>query len=597
MKQIYFIIFFLLAISVFGAEFYVDSESGNDTNTGTTPVLAWKSLKAVNNADLKPGDTVRFKRGGLWRGQLVPKSGNENQPIVYTSYGDSSNEKPKLLGSVPLNKPADWISEGNHLWSTRPDTIHIGNAVACFTDLVWRLHQENKAKVEQKIVAPPPQYAGKKEYQIVCSATCNASNHIQFIVAGFPVEAEKYYLLRFAAKTTKPFSITTAAFSEPDSPWAGLGNAVRLPVTIGSEWTEQEILFCCKKNYGNARFTISLGKDLPQDGEFSFIPLELCEAIVESNGINTDVGNIILNGNTAGFKKWTRENLKTQDDFWYDMKTNRVFFFSNENPAILYKNIEAALYRHIVLHNCIRYVHFIDFDVRYGAAHGFGGTKAEHCVYRDLNISWIGGADQYREGGEGRKVRFGNGIEFWSDAADCLVENCRIWEIYDAALTNQGNGINQQRNIIYRNNIIWNCEYSFEYWNREEESVTDNILFENNICFNAGFGWGHIQRPDKNGRHLMVYANTAKTGNFIIRNNIFCNATESCVRFDADFRNGLTMENNIYWQESDKPVFQWFKDQYKADRFVDYQNDVGLDKNSKLQKRSISIISLSEQNK
>ncbi|MDR2116900.1 MAG: hypothetical protein LBP87_11030, partial [Planctomycetaceae bacterium] len=313
----------------------------------------------------------------------------------------------------------------------------------------------------------------------------------------------------------------------------------------------------------------------------------LHEATAESNGIHTDVGNIILDGNKAGFKKWTREDLKTQDDFWYDLKTNRVFFFSNKNPALLYKNIEAALYQHVVAHNCSQYVHFIDFDVRYGAAHGFGGTKAQHCVYRDLDISWIGGADQYREGGEGRKVRFGNGIEFWSDASDCLVENCRIWEIYDAALTNQGNGVNQQRNIIYRNNIIWNCEYSFEYWNRGEESVTDNILFENNQCFNAGFGWGHIQRPDKNGRHLMVYSNTAKTTNFVIRNNIFCNATESCLRFDADFRNGLTMENNIYWQESGKPLFRWLHKNYGVDQFTDYQNNIGLDKNSKLKKVSV----------
>jgi len=60
-----------------------------------------------------------------------------------------------------------------------------------------------------------------------------------------------------------------------------------------------------------------------------------------------------------------------------------------------------------------------------------------------------------------------NGIEFWSNARDCLVEGCRLWEIYDAALTNQGNGTNQQVNITYRDNVIWNSEYSFEYWNRD----------------------------------------------------------------------------------------------------------------------------------
>ncbi|MDR1962157.1 MAG: hypothetical protein LBQ50_00045 [Planctomycetaceae bacterium] len=578
MKQIFFTVFFLSVSLLFGVDYYVDSESGSDTNSGTSPAAAWQSLKAVNNADIKPGDIVRFKRGGQWRGQLVPKSGEEGKPVVYTSYGDG--EKPKLLGSVPLNKLTDWIDEGNHLWSTRPDTVHSEAAVTNFAELIWGLHQEGGAKSERKIVASLSKYAGKKEYQIVCSVPGSASNHLQFFAAGFPVNAEKYYLFRFATKSTKPFSVTTIRFSESGSPWTGLGNVIQLPVEIGTEWTEQEILFRCNIDCDHARLTFFLGKDLPQNAVFSFVPLELREATVESNGINTDVGNLILDGNKAGFKKWTREDLKTQDNFWYELKTNRVFFFSDKNPATLYKNIEAALHRHIVFHNCCRYVHFTDLDIRYGAAHGFGGTKVEHCVYRGLDVSWIGGADQYQQGGEGRRVRFGNGIEFWSDASDCLVENCRFWEIYDAALTNQGNGVNQQRNIIYRNNTIWNCEYSFEYWNRDSESVTDHILFENNACFNAGFGWGHAQRPDKNGRHVMVYNNTAKTTNFTIRNNIFCNATESCVRFDDDFRNGLTMDENIYWQQSDKPVFQWLKDRYGADRFADYRNDVGLDKNS-----------------
>ena len=71
---------------------------------------------------------------------------------------------------------------------------------------------------------------------------------------------------------------------------------------------------------------------------------------------------------------------------------------------------------------------------------------------------------------DGKPVRFGNGVEFWAGAHDCLVEGCRLWEIYDAALTNQGSGTNVQENITYRRNVIWNSEYSFEYWNRDQAS-------------------------------------------------------------------------------------------------------------------------------
>ena len=114
-------------------------------------------------------------------------------------------------------------------------------------------------------------------------------------------------------------------------------------------------------------------------------------------------------------------------------------------------------------------------------------------MIRDCDVAWIGGGHQFT-GPDGKPIRFGNGIEFWENAYDNLVEGCRIWEIYDAALTNQGSQNNSQINITYRDNVIWNSEYSFEYWNRGPESTTRNIRFEHNTCVNAGLGWGHAQR-------------------------------------------------------------------------------------------------------
>jgi hypothetical protein len=77
--------------------------------------------------------------------------------------------------------------------------------------------------------------------------------------------------------------------------------------------------------------------------------------------------------------------------------------------------------------------------------------------------------------------RYGNAIEFWGAASDHLVERNRIWEVYDAALTNQATVmIPHQINITYRDNVIWNSEYSFEFWNRPESAITSNIVFEFN---------------------------------------------------------------------------------------------------------------------
>lgn len=100
--------------------FYVDSGAGDDAKMGDTPGHAWASLARVNRAELEPGDTVRFKRGGTWRGTLRPHSGEVGAPVTYTAYGDG--EKPLLLGSERRDKPADWVNAGPDLWVTRKPT-------------------------------------------------------------------------------------------------------------------------------------------------------------------------------------------------------------------------------------------------------------------------------------------------------------------------------------------------------------------------------------------------------------------------------------------------------------------------------------------
>ena len=146
--------------------------------------------------------------------------------------------------------------------------------------------------------------------------------------------------------------------------------------------------------------------------------------------------------------------------------------------------------------------HYIIYDglhIAYGAAHGFGGAFTHDVIIRNCDISFIGGGHQ-PDRKVPRRVRYGNGIEFWSTAFNNVVENCRIWDIYDAGVTNQSVKKCSQFNIYYRNNIIWNCEYSFEYWNRPETSVTHDIYFENNICLNAGYGWSNKERDRKSTR-------------------------------------------------------------------------------------------------
>jgi hypothetical protein len=89
--------------------YYIDSVGGNDANDGHSVTKAWQTVAKVNAsaALIKPGDTVRFKRGQTWREQLtVPSSGSAGNHITFGAYG--GGVKPILDGSDVV--PGAWAS-------------------------------------------------------------------------------------------------------------------------------------------------------------------------------------------------------------------------------------------------------------------------------------------------------------------------------------------------------------------------------------------------------------------------------------------------------------------------------------------------------
>lgn len=366
-----------------GRNFYVSAE-GNDDNDGLTPGTAWRSLEKVNEVLLGYADTVRFRSGDIFRGSLVPQSGRNGEPIVYTRFG--KGEKPVLEPSWDASDPSDWVKAGRRLW-----------------------------------------------------------------------------------KCEKP----------------------------------------------------------SQD----------------------ELGNVILDHGAMGcaWKVDNRELLKGKDlHFCWVRDEKAVYMVSRRNPAKRFSSIELAEKQHVIAENNNHDVVYDGLWLRYGAAHGIGGADCCRIVARNLDISWIGGSTLYFDEG-GRGVRYGNGIEFWGNASDILVENCLVWECWDAALTNQSNVPGSvQENITWRNNEIWNSEYSYEYWQQGEGCRTRNVVFEDNVCRKAGYGWGHRQRWNPNAAHLMFYDTTADTQDFVIRGNSF-ELTKNCGMrlFNAWYR-AIIWEDNIW---------------------------------------------------
>ena len=440
----------------------------------------------------------------------------------------------------------------------------------------WALHCESGAKARLT-----PLQDG---FELVVDAPGSQGNHIQLFLSPFSIRSGQTYRLTFDLSGSGVEG-ASVSLMKSNAPWDGYGSVVGA-ITTPSSPTRRSLTLISAKTAEDARLTLYLGKAATQGATLRISNLKVEEIDVDALDLAPDVGNIVLDGRRAAWKRWTREDLKNQDDFWYDRDEGRVWYRSKQNPATLASTVEAAVMRHIVDHSHVSDVVFDGLALSVGGAHGFGGTGATRIAIRNCDVSWIGGGDQYREGGSGRRVRFGNGIEFWSSASDCLVENCRIWEVYDAALTNQGAGVNVERSIVYRNNLIWNCEYSFEYWNRDEESKTEKIRFENNVCLNAGKGWGHAQRPDPNGRCLMFYSNTAQTRDFVVSGNVFANATESLVRSDVEWSpEPITLDGNVYWQDDPTArVATWLKTNYACQEFDKFRRDSGQEANGKFER-------------
>lgn len=81
---------------------YYFSTSGNDANVGTTNMSPFKTITKLNTLPLVAGDTVFFKSGEVFRGQItVSASGNALQPIVFAAYG---------VGNAPIISGAELVT-------------------------------------------------------------------------------------------------------------------------------------------------------------------------------------------------------------------------------------------------------------------------------------------------------------------------------------------------------------------------------------------------------------------------------------------------------------------------------------------------------
>lgn len=109
-------------IDAFAATYYVNANGGNDTYSGTSPLLPgvstgpWQTLSRLATATLAPGDTVYLACGSVWNETLqLRSSGAVSLPITVEAGPGSCAAAPVISGAYQL--PA-------HAWTQHSGPIY-----------------------------------------------------------------------------------------------------------------------------------------------------------------------------------------------------------------------------------------------------------------------------------------------------------------------------------------------------------------------------------------------------------------------------------------------------------------------------------------
>lgn len=82
--------------------YYVDAAMGDDTNNGTSPEEAWRTLEKINSSKFRPGDKLLLKKGEVFNGTMnFVGEGTKKQPIFIDAYGEAE-ERPLIKGTGTL---------------------------------------------------------------------------------------------------------------------------------------------------------------------------------------------------------------------------------------------------------------------------------------------------------------------------------------------------------------------------------------------------------------------------------------------------------------------------------------------------------------
>lgn len=254
----------------------------------------------------------------------------------------------------------------------------------------------------------------------------------------------------------------------------------------------------------------------------------------------------LVHGRKVQYKK----ELKSDWDIWqserFDKQTPArefdylyLYYTGNPNELKLEYSITdiAIVMKHSVMDG---------IDIK---GYGFGVLIEASSAIKNCKIDAIGGRTQI---GYERFTSYGNGIEVWAGANNCLIERCVISRCYDSGCTIQGQS-GKPKNIAFRKNIIVDCCQGWEDFLRNDEDIRyENCLFEDNVVINSGNTTGFdYYNPRFKFCHVLGNNYLGDKG-MIIKNNTFVGGNYYCSgAYNGKYKSNIWQGNTCVIKRGD----------------------------------------------
>ncbi len=314
--------------------------------------------------------------------------------------------------------------------------------------------------------------------------------------------------------------------------------------------------------YGDGEKPIVLGSvrdyadsSIWEKSEYDNIWVTYCPKSVKQAG-----GMFFNNDEFYGDWKYTIDGLKENGDFYNDNQNEKLYFyFEDKNPGDYFENIEVSTTNAAIRASYISGLYTENINFKYFTFGAFHLGEISNITVTNCVVGWCGGALFSYNEQTGYCCRYGNAFQTWYMAENIDVNNCWIYEQFDAALTFQGNGANPARfvNISFCDNLIEYSSMNIEFWvgrpNKDRHiSTIDNILYKGNIIRFSGYGWAGRQREKLDNQAALLGWNYhyETMNNFVICDNIIdCADCHMIYTQGPDKQDGLSVYNNTYYQK------------------------------------------------